>query len=94
MSLILRESAKIDKQQQQQQQIITADGTVKSRTVVLLPTDPYRPAVQPRRAPDAVLNEDSYVDALQHVIERDYYPDLPRIRVKLQVSADPRFCCV
>ena len=55
----------------------------KSRSVVLLSDDPYRPK-RPRRAPSTVLDEDAYVDALQTIIERDFYPDLPRIRTKLR----------
>jgi hypothetical protein len=39
---------------------------------------------RPRRAPSIVLNEDAFVDSLQTIIERDYYPDLQRIRTKLQ----------
>lgn len=60
----------------------SANGQTKvSRTVALLSDDPYRPNRPKKRA--KVLDEDDFVDSLQTIIERDYYPDLPRIRTKL-----------
>jgi hypothetical protein len=69
----------------------SANGQTKeSRTVSLLSEDPYRPKKR-KRLPEKVLDEDDFVDSLQHIIERDYFPDLPRLRTKL---AWLKVCCV
>lgn len=44
----------------------------------------YAPqAPRPRKRPAQVLDEDVYTDNIEAIIERDYFPDLPKLRNKL-----------
>lgn len=33
---------------------------------------------------ETVLDEDTYIDALQTIIRRDFYPDLPKLEAQLE----------
>ncbi|CAI5463050.1 unnamed protein product [Closterium sp. Yama58-4] len=38
---------------------------------------------RPRRAP-VVLDEDTYIEAIERIVQRDYFPDLPRLQNRLE----------
>ena len=40
-------------------------------------------APRPRKRHAVVLDEDVYTDSIEAIIERDYFPDLPKLRNKL-----------
>ena len=40
-------------------------------------------APRPRKRAAQVLDEDVYTDSMEAIIERDYFPDLPKLRNKL-----------
>uniref|UniRef100_A0A1D1YXA5 Protein DGCR14 n=1 Tax=Anthurium amnicola TaxID=1678845 RepID=A0A1D1YXA5_9ARAE len=41
------------------------------------------PAGNPRKRRHVVLDEDTYVAAIERIIERDYFPDIPKLRDRL-----------
>lgn len=43
------------------------------------------PAPRPQKRVK-VLPEEEYLNAAQHIIERDYYPDLQKLRSQIQVT--------
>lgn len=45
------------------------------------------PPPAPRRTKQVVLSEEEYTSRLAAIIERDFFPDLPKTRAKLQASA-------
>lgn len=42
------------------------------------------PRVRPPRRPDIVLEEDQWTDAIEAIIERDYFPEIPKAQSKLE----------
>lgn len=53
----------------------TADGAPSSSSEVA--------AGNPRKRRAAVLDEDTYVAAIERIVERDFFPDIPRLRDRL-----------
>jgi protein DGCR14 len=58
---------------------ITAQTPAASSLVVGAPQ-----FVLPKKRKEKVLDEDEYVDALQTIIQRDFFPDLPKLRARLE----------
>jgi hypothetical protein len=48
----------------------------------LMPPPPAPPRSARKRAAQTVLPEDDYVDAMARIVERDFFPELPRLRLK------------
>ncbi|KAF8391657.1 hypothetical protein HHK36_023964 [Tetracentron sinense] len=46
------------------------------------PDDSSTPSINPRKRP-AVLDEDTYVASIEKIIERDFFPDIPKLRDRL-----------
>ncbi len=61
-------------------------SVVRAGLQLSIPADPERP----RPIPPRHLSEEDYVDVLSRLIERDFFPDLPRLRLEHQVLSAER----
>lgn len=62
---------------------------------IMAPPPPRPQPVLVSRKP-LVLEEDEWAEALESIIERDFFPDIPKMQSKLewlQVQHSPQVCC-
>jgi len=51
---------------------------------------PARSSGQKRQREQTLLEEDEWTDRIEAIIQRDFFPDLPKLQNKLQVGAEPQ----
>lgn len=63
-------------------QIVSTSSPSSSRALVV-PDNTSTSFIKPKRK-EVVLDEDSYIDSLSEIIQRDFYPDLPKLQAQLE----------
>jgi protein DGCR14 len=65
---------------------IMAANTASATEMQMMP--PPKPRVAPRKLPakpqQLVLEEDEWAEQLEAIIERDFFPDVPKLQSKLE----------
>jgi hypothetical protein len=72
--------------------VTSKENSSEGKEIAVIPkaSNAIRPAsesviVVPRPKPKPnVIDEDSYIDSLDQIIQRDFYPDLPKLRNQLE----------
>lgn len=58
--------------------------TAKPPTSTAIITANYGLAIPTKKRKEVVLEEDTYVEALEAIIQRDFFPDLPKLNAQLE----------
>lgn len=60
---------------------LVASSPSSSSRALVVPEPISKKRAKPK---ETVLDEDTYIDALQTIIRRDFYPDLPKLEAQLE----------
>lgn len=63
-------------------ELVASSSSSSSRALVVSDPSSLGP-VKPKHK-EVVLDEDTYIDSLSEIIQRDFYPDLPKLQAQLE----------